>query len=102
MTKTTEVLVPGKVSQRTVTCFYQAIVVEGNQVDVDWDLRYTKFTGSPEPSSDYYIALVSAMFLVKKVNIFWKKSFSTKARFNEKKRHNEIVVDRLTGNSTND
>jgi len=47
-------------------------------------------------------ALVEAMLLVKKENVFWKKSFSTKARFHKKKRQNEIAVDMLTDNSTND
>jgi len=108
---------------------YKTFEVEGNHVEVYWDLRSAKFTGSPEPSSDYYVALVSdeeivlllgdykkkaykrtksrpalveAMLLVKKENVFGKKSFSTKARFDEKRKENEIVVDSLTGNSTND
>lgn len=106
---------------------YKTFEVEGNQVEVYWDLRNAKFTGSPEPSSDYYVALVSDEQLVlllgdykKKAykiqactcrgNVtceerkpFWgKKSFFTKVRFDEKRKENEIVVDSLTGNSTND
>ena len=104
---------------------YKTFEVEGNQVEVYWDLRSAKFTGSPEPSSDYYVALVSdeevvlllgdykkkaykrtksrpalvdAMLLVKKENVFAKKSFATKARFDEKRKENEIVVDSLTSN----
>ncbi|XP_004490568.1 uncharacterized protein [Cicer arietinum] len=103
---------------------YKTFEVEGNQVEVYWDLRSAKFTGSPEPSSDYYVALVSdeevmlllgdykkkaykrtksrpalvdAMLLVKKENVFAKKSFATKARFDEKRKESEIIVESLTG-----
>jgi len=103
---------------------YKTFEVDGNQVELYWDLRSAKFSGSPEPSSDYYVALVSdeevvlllgdykkkaykrtksrpalvdAMLLVKKENVFAKKSFSTKARFDEKRKDSEIVVDSSTG-----
>lgn len=105
---------------------YKTFEVEGNQVEVYWDLRSAKFSGSPEPCSDYYVALVSdeevvlllgdykkkaykrtksrpalvdAMLLIKKENVFAKKSFSTKARFDEKRKESEIVVDSSTGGS---
>lgn len=103
---------------------YKTFEVDGHPVEVYWDLRSAKFSGSPEPSSDYYVALVSdeevvlllgdykkkaykrtksrpalveAMLLVKKENVFAKKSFSTKARFDEKRKESEIVVDSSTG-----
>ncbi|XP_061347123.1 uncharacterized protein LOC133292704 [Gastrolobium bilobum] len=106
---------------------YKTFEVEGNQVELYWDLRSAKFSGSPEPSSDYYVALVSdeevvlllgdykkkaykrtksrpalveAMLLVKKENVFAKKSFSTKARFDEKRKESEIVVDSSTGGTS--
>jgi len=47
-------------------------------------------------------ALVDVMLLVKKENVSGKISFSTKVRFDEKRKENEIVVDSLTGNSAND
>lgn len=105
---------------------YKTFEVEGNQVEVYWDLRSAKFSGSPEPCSDYYVALVSdeevvlllgdykkkaykrtksrpalvdAMLLIKKENVFAKKSFSTKARFDEKRKESDIVVDSSTGGS---
>jgi hypothetical protein len=108
---------------------YKTFEVEGNQVEVYWDLRCPKFTGSPEPISDYYVALVSdeevvlllgdykkkaykrtksrpalvdARLLVKKENVFAKKSFTTKAKFDEMRKENEIVIDSLTGSNTND
>lgn len=107
---------------------YKIFEVEGNQVEVYWDLRNAKFTGSPEPSSDYYVALISdeevvlllgdykkkaykrtksrpalvdAMLLVRKENVFAKKSFTTKAKFDEKRKENEIVVDSVTNGGPN-
>ena len=102
---------------------YKTFDVDGHQVEVYWDLRSAKFSGSPEPSSDFYVALVSddevvlllgdykkkaykrtkskpafveAMLLVKKENVFAKKSFSTKARFDGKRKDSEIVVESST------
>ncbi|CAL0315640.1 unnamed protein product [Lupinus luteus] len=102
---------------------YKTIDIDGNQVEVYWDLQSAKFSGSPEPISDYYVALVSgeevvlllgdykkkaykrtkskpalveAMLLVKKENVLAKKSFPTKARFDEKKKESDIVVDSST------
>ncbi|XP_062013855.1 uncharacterized protein LOC133730244 [Rosa rugosa] len=33
--------------------------IDGRRVDVYWDFRQAKFSGNPEPCSDYYVALVS-------------------------------------------
>ncbi|KAK7327785.1 hypothetical protein VNO77_21876 [Canavalia gladiata] len=98
--------------------------VDGHHVEVYWDLRSAKFTaGSPEPSSDYYLALVSdeevvlllgdykkkaykrmkmrsspveAMLVVKRENVFSKKSFSAKAKFDDKRKESDIVVESST------
>lgn len=97
--------------------------LEGCQVDIYWDLRSAKFSGSPEPCSEYYVAIVSdeevvlllgdyktkafkrtkarpalvdAIPLWKRENVFAKKSFSTRAKFDEKKTEHDIVVDSST------
>lgn len=102
---------------------YKSFVVDGQQVEVYWDLRSAKFSGSPEPSSDYYVALVSeeevvlllgdykkkaykrtkakpalvgAILVSKKENVFAKKSFSTKASFDERGKESDIVVESST------
>ncbi|KAL3618262.1 hypothetical protein CASFOL_038583 [Castilleja foliolosa] len=102
---------------------YKTFDVDGNQVEAYWDLRSAKFSGSPEPCSDYYVALVSeeevvlllgdlkkkaykrtkarpalveAMVFYKKENVFGKKSFSTRARFDQRKREHDIVVESST------
>ncbi|KAF2284745.1 hypothetical protein GH714_029820 [Hevea brasiliensis] len=82
-----------------------------------------RFSGSPEPCSDYYVALVSDGEVVlllgdyknkaykrtkarpalvdptlfyKKENVFAKKSFSTRAKFDERKQEHDIVVESST------
>ena len=103
---------------------YKSFDIDGNQIDVFWDLRSAKFAGScPEPCSDYYVVLVSdeevvlllgdykkkaykrmkmkqalveATLLVKRENVFAKKSFSTKAKFDEKRKESDIVVESST------
>ncbi|KAE8730541.1 protein transport protein SFT2-like [Hibiscus syriacus] len=94
--------------------------VEGSQVDVYWDLQSAKFISGPEPVSDYYIvlvaheevvlllgdykkkaykrtksrpALVEPLLIYRKENMFAKKSFTTRARFDEKNREHDIVVE---------
>ncbi|CAN8265723.1 unnamed protein product [Cochlearia groenlandica] len=96
--------------------------VEGNFVEVFWDLRSAKLSGngSPEPMSDYYVAVVSDEEVVlllgdlkqkaykrtksrpalvegfiysKKESIFGKKTFSTRARFDEQRKEHEVVVE---------
>ncbi|OWM73868.1 uncharacterized protein LOC116187650 [Punica granatum] len=102
---------------------YKSFEVESNRVDVYWDLRSAKFSSSPEPCSDYYVALVSeeevvlllgdykkkaykrtksrpalvdAILFYKKENVFGKKSFSTRARFDERTKEHEIIVEGTT------
>ncbi|XP_004502142.1 uncharacterized protein [Cicer arietinum] len=109
---------------------YKSFEVDGQHVDVYWDLRSAKFCGSsPEPCSDYYVALVSdedvvlllgdykkkaykrlkmrpaiveATLLVKRENVFAKKSFSTKAKFDEKRKESDIVVESSTAANNKD
>ncbi|XP_074296562.1 uncharacterized protein LOC141626863 [Silene latifolia] len=94
---------------------------EQHQLFVYWDLRAAKFAGtSPEPCSDYYLALVSdeevvlllgdykkkaykrtkkrpalidAVQYLKKEIVYAKKSFATRARFVEGKAEHEVVVE---------
>ncbi|KAK6125127.1 hypothetical protein DH2020_041140 [Rehmannia glutinosa] len=103
---------------------YKSLVVDGNQMDAYWDLRSAKFSGgSPEPCSDFYVALVSeeeivlllgdwkkkaykrtksrpalvdALMFYKKEHVFGKKSFSIRAKFDQKKREHDIVVESST------
>ncbi|KAL5711779.1 hypothetical protein ACHQM5_014021 [Ranunculus cassubicifolius] len=94
--------------------------VEGKRVDIFWDLRSAKFSGSPEPYMDYYIAmvfdeevvmllgdykkkaykrtksrpsLVDALLVHKKENVFAKKCFSTRVKFDNRKKDHDIVVE---------
>ncbi|KAI3428881.1 uncharacterized protein J3R85_008887 [Psidium guajava] len=102
---------------------YKSFEVESNRVDVYWDLRSAKFSGSPEPCTDYYVALVSdeevvlllgdykkkaykrtksrpalvdAVLFYKKENVFGKKMFATRARFDERTKEHEITVESTT------
>ncbi|VVB01395.1 unnamed protein product [Arabis nemorensis] len=103
---------------------FKSFEVEGNQVDVYWDFRSAKFNGGPEPSSDFYVALVAeeevvlllgdykkkafkttksrpalvdAALFYKKENVFGKKSFSTRAKFHDRRKEHEIIVESSTG-----
>ncbi|GMH12556.1 hypothetical protein Nepgr_014397 [Nepenthes gracilis] len=91
-----------------------------HQLEVYWDIRSAKFSGSPEPCSDYYVALVfdeeivlllgdykkkayrttkkrpallDAVQSLKKEVVYAKKSFSTRARFAEARGEHDIVVE---------
>lgn len=102
---------------------YKCFDVDGNQVEVYWDLRSAKFSGSPDPSSDYYVAIVSdeevvlllgdykkkaykrtksrpalvdAILCYKRENVFAKKCFSTKVNFDERTKEHDIVVESST------
>ncbi|KMT02030.1 hypothetical protein BVRB_9g208540 [Beta vulgaris subsp. vulgaris] len=95
-----------------------------HQLDIYWDLRSAKFSGSsPEPCSDYYLALVSdeevvlllgdnkkkaykrtkkrpalvdAIQSLKKEIVYAKKSFATRARFTEGKGEHDVVIESST------
>ncbi|KAI3466389.1 hypothetical protein Pfo_023052 [Paulownia fortunei] len=99
--------------------------VAEKRVDVFWDLRSAKFTSSPEPNSDYYVAMVSkeevvlllgdkknealrrtksrpsledASLVHKKEIVFAKKCFCTKTTLGrDKKEHSIIIESALSG-----
>ncbi|KAK9127306.1 hypothetical protein Syun_016103 [Stephania yunnanensis] len=100
--------------------------VQGKKVDVYWDLRAAKFSnsGSPEPSLDYYIAMVydeevvlllgdikkkaykrtrsrpslaDAILVHKKEHVFAKKCFTTRGKFDQRKDHDIVVEISLQG-----
>ncbi|MBA0640260.1 hypothetical protein Goklo_023215 [Gossypium klotzschianum] len=102
---------------------YKSFHVDGKQVDVYWDLRSAKFNSSPEPTADYYVALVAdqevalllgdykkkaykrtksrpalvePLLYYKKENVFGKKSFATKVRFGKKRKEHDIIVESAT------
>lgn len=102
---------------------YKTIEVDGNQLEVYWDIRSAKFSGGPEPCTDFYVALVSeeevvlllgdykkkaykktksrpalvdALMFYKKEHVFGKKSFSTRVRFDQRKQDHDIVVESST------
>ncbi|KAL8522495.1 hypothetical protein ACS0TY_012603 [Phlomoides rotata] len=103
---------------------YKSFEVDGNnKLEVYWDLKSAKFAGSPEPCSDFYVALIAksevvlllgdckkkaykrtkampalmeAMMFYKKENVFGKKSFTTRAKFDQRKRDHEVVVESST------
>ncbi|GKV41227.1 hypothetical protein SLEP1_g48793 [Rubroshorea leprosula] len=102
---------------------YKSFDVEGTQVDVYWDLRSAKFKNGTEPTTDYYVAvvaddevvlllgdykkkaykrtkcrptLVDPVLFYKKENVYAKKSFSTRARFDQRRKEHEIIVESST------
>ncbi|XP_007049429.2 PREDICTED: uncharacterized protein LOC18612521 [Theobroma cacao] len=102
---------------------YKSFEVEGKQVDVYWDLRSAKFTTGPEPAAEYYVALVAdeevvlllgdykkkaykrtksrpalvePLLFYKQENVFAKKSFATRAKFDERRKEHDIVVESST------
>ncbi|KAH6781305.1 DUF868 family protein [Perilla frutescens var. frutescens] len=109
---------------------YKGFEIEGSyQLETYWDIKSAKFSGSPEPISDYYVALVAAdevvlllgdnkkkaykrtkarpalveaVIFYKKENVFSKKSFSTRARFDQRKREHDIVVESSTSSEEKD
>ena len=106
---------------------YKSFDFDGNKLELYWDLKSAKFAaGSPEPFSDFYVALISKSEVVllvgdlkkkaykrtksrpslteailshKKENVFGKKSFSTRANFDhsEKRAHDVVVESSTTG-----
>ncbi|CAK9145066.1 unnamed protein product [Ilex paraguariensis] len=94
--------------------------VDEKRVDVFWDLRCAKFSTSPEPSSDYYVAVVSdeevvlllgdqkneafkrtksrpslvdATLVHKKENVFAKKCFFARTMLGQGKKAHDIVIE---------
>lgn len=102
---------------------YKSFEVDGIYIETYWDLRSAKFTGSPEPCTDYYVALVSdeevvlllgdyskkaykrikarpamidAILVYKKEHVYGKKSFLTRAKLDNKNREHDIIVESST------
>ncbi|KAL0407032.1 UNVERIFIED_CONTAM: hypothetical protein Slati_4017100 [Sesamum latifolium] len=98
--------------------------VAEKRIDVFWDLRSAKFSDSPEPDSDYYVAMVSKEELVlmlgdqqkealrrtksrlpsegaslvqKKEIVFAKKCFCTKTTLGQDKEHSIMIESSLSG-----
>lgn len=98
---------------------YKTFEVDSLQIDVYWDFRSARFSGSPEPSSDFYVALIcdeevvlligdlqkklykrtksrpgeDTILFFKKEHVFGKKSFTTKAKFDKESKDYEIMVE---------
>ncbi|GAA0156544.1 hypothetical protein Leryth_001888 [Lithospermum erythrorhizon] len=103
---------------------YKTFEVDGNQLEAYWDLRSCKFSGgSPEPISDFYVALIAdeevvlllgdykgkvfkktkakpalveAVLFYKREHIFSKRSFSTRAKFANRRKEHDIIVESST------
>ncbi|CAL4946016.1 unnamed protein product [Urochloa decumbens] len=102
-----------------------ACKVDGEAIDVVWDLRSARYSDEPEPLSDYYVAVVSgeevvlllgnlkkeafrrtgsrpslqdAVLVCKKEHVFSKKRFLTKARFHEKGKLHDISIECSSSN----
>lgn len=101
----------------------QLTLDDGKIVDVFWDLKSVKFqNGETEPSSDYYVAvvdhddrevvlligdlkieaykktgsrpaLIDPVLVSKKEHIFGKKRFLTRAKFHDKGKFHEILIE---------
>ena len=99
----------------------KSLELDGSRkVDVFWDLRSASFSGRPEPTGGFYVALVSgevvalllgdskkeafkrtkarpsltdAVLVSRKENAFGRKSFSTKTRFGDLRGDHEIVIE---------
>ncbi|CAD5182090.1 uncharacterized protein LOC135637149 [Musa acuminata AAA Group] len=93
--------------------------VDGKQIDVSWNFRLAKFSDGPEPTEGYYVALVcdeevvlllgdrkkkaykktrsrpsleEATLVSKKENVFGKKCFAARVRFDGRNKEHDIVV----------
>ncbi|XP_051136346.1 uncharacterized protein LOC127254989 [Andrographis paniculata] len=103
---------------------YKRFEVDENPLDVYWDFRSAKLTTSPEPTSDFYVALVSkeeivlylgddnkkaykrskarpslleAVMVCKKEHVYGKKSFSTRAKLDQRRECDIFVECSTTG-----
>ncbi|KAG6395757.1 hypothetical protein SASPL_141881 [Salvia splendens] len=101
----------------------KSFMVDGNQLELYWDFRSATFSG-PEPSKDFYVALVfgeeivlllgdmekkaykttkaraamvEALMFYKEEHVFGKKSFSTRVRFDQGREHDVVVESSTAG-----
>ncbi|KAJ8629758.1 hypothetical protein MRB53_023081 [Persea americana] len=99
---------------------FKSFEVDENHIDIFWDFRSAKLSSGTEPSGDYYVAfvcdeevvlllgdckkeafkrtrsrpsLIDPMLVYKKENAYGRKCFSTRARFDERRKESEIVVE---------
>lgn len=99
---------------------FKSFDIEETRLEVFWDLQSAKLSGGPEPSGNYYVALVceeemvlllgdrrkeafkrsksispliEPKILSKKEHVVGKKCFSTRAKFDQSKTENDIVVE---------
>lgn len=95
-------------------------IVDGNEVDVVWDLKAAKFNGETEPQSDYYVAIVCQQEVVlivgdlkkdafrktgcrpsliepimvsRKEHLFGKRKFRTRMKLHERENFHEIIIE---------
>ncbi|GFP91669.1 hypothetical protein PHJA_001310900 [Phtheirospermum japonicum] len=105
----------------------KTFTVADKHFDVFWDLRAAKFTCSPQPNSDYYVAMVcseevvlllgdqkievlrrtksrpsleDALLVHKKELVFAKKCFCMKTTLGQDKKEHSIVIESSTGPTT--
>ncbi|KAL6538501.1 hypothetical protein OROGR_012489 [Orobanche gracilis] len=98
----------------------KTFTVDEKRIDVFWDLRSAKFTSSPQPNSDYYVAMVcveevvlllgdqkdealrrtksrpsveDALLVHKKELVFAKKCFCTKTTLGQDKKEYSIIIE---------
>ncbi|XP_077229368.1 uncharacterized protein LOC143862242 [Tasmannia lanceolata] len=101
--------------------------IDSKAVEIHWDLKSSKFSGDPEPKSNYYVAivceeevvlllgdlkkeayrktgsrpsLIDAILVSKKEHVFGKKRFSTRAKFHERGKFHEISIECSNRNSS--
>ena len=94
--------------------------LDRKRVDIFWDFRQTKFSGNPDPWSNYYVAMVcgqevvlllgdlkkeaykrtrsrptleDAILLYKKEIVYGKRLFCTRSMLVDGKREHDIVID---------
>ncbi|KZV27609.1 hypothetical protein F511_11612 [Dorcoceras hygrometricum] len=73
----------------------KSLKVEENRVDIFWDLKSAKFSNSPEPKSDYYVAIVSEKEVILLLGDQMKEALRrTKCRLrSEGKREHDIIIE---------
>ncbi|XP_076885828.1 uncharacterized protein LOC143535476 [Bidens hawaiensis] len=98
----------------------KSFVVDGNPLDIFWDLKSAKFHGETEPVSEYYVAVVSgeevvlvlgdmkkdayrktgcrpaltdAVLVSRTEHVFGKKKFQTRVKFDEKGGFHDVLIE---------
>lgn len=105
---------------------FKSFEVDGKRIDVFWDLRSAKLSSGSEPYGDYYVAfvcdeevvlllgdckkeayrrtkcrpsLIDPILTFKKENVFGRKCFSTRAKFDERIKEHDIVIENAISGS---